>query len=558
MKTHRNFNAFHFFRASALVLLTGTAVALLPVTLQAADLPTYPPPKPDPGPTPEPGPPQACVKPAPGDIVIDRSLVVHDHETLKTGFEFSKTIGAILTSANLPADQAAKEAFVKTLLSSLQVSEQTNTKSTLRTKLDPRPSETAMLPMDLLNPGNAIGLVPIGLFNRLDLAPKSLSDCGEYRIVYSFKAPLNPPFGRFFIIFEAKLPNPDTVNKAAGQLVDPKACVAVAKFWSGLSSIADEGQRNSALQKFYYEGLSDASGPIIGPVVNATNYGDPLGQVRGNQFVDSPWMLREWRIQVASATGKMEFNIDTVKSNPLKELYDDNVAGALDPGTQDMVRQNFQAQLLSKYVKEIVKVDQAPGVNAMAIINGFGIRSDIREFDEFQSESQSGGDVPAPVAALKTQMVAAIPGGVSVNADELLVRLNAITCQGCHETARGSVGRLNRVVVNWPADQPFSFVHIHEPENGMSALSPALTTQFLPSRRFDLIEGHCPDPAKQTPLVAGGAVAIDALHSRLNAVRGSEALPGAEAMQQIESSRESIRRQSEQEAGFFIDVRRPH
>jgi hypothetical protein len=477
---------------------------------------------------------------------------------LNTGFEFSKTVGAILTSANLPSDQAAKEAFVKTLLDSLTVTEQINSKSLLRTKIDSRPVESAIAPSELLNPNSPRGLIPIGLFNRLDLAPRSLSDCGEHRIVYSFKSPLNPPFGRFFIIFEAKLPNPDTKNKSPGQLVDPKACVAVANFWAGLSSVASAGQRNAALQKFYYQGLSDASGPITGPVVNATNYGDPLGQVRGNQFVDDPWMLREWRVQVATATGKMVFSIDTVKSNPLKELYDDNVTGALDPVKQDNIRRTFQQELLAKYVKEIVEVDQAVGVNASAIINGFGIKSDIRQFDEFQSESQNGSDVPSPTSALKTQMAAAIPANVSVNADEVLVRLNAITCQGCHETARGSVGRLNGSVINWPADDPFSFVHIHEPANGSSLLSPALTTQFLPARRTNLSEAHCPDPTKQMPLPTGGAEAIDELQSRLNAVRGSEALPGAEAIQQIESSRESIRQQTEQEPGFFVDVRRPH
>lgn len=297
---------------------------------------------------------------------------------------------------------------------------------------------------------------------------------------------------------------------------------------------------------------------MTGPVVNATNYGDPLGQVRGNQFVDSPWMLREWRVQVSTATNNMEFKIDTVKSNPLKELYDDNDNGALDPVMQATVRQQFQGELLSKYIKEIVEVDQVAGVNAMAVINGFGVKSDIRRFDEFQSESQDRTDVPKPSPGLKGQIGAALPV-TTVDADEAINRLNAITCQGCHQTASGSIGEINGVTVDWPAPPPFTFVHIKEPAGGNSELSPALIGQFLPFRRFLLSEAHCPDPAKQLPLPPINiADMMENLESTLQSVRGSEALPGAEAIQGIENARESIRQQSEEEPGFFVDIRRPH
>lgn len=526
----------------------GVATLVLTGSARAADLPGYEPTDPSMPP------PQACVKPAPSSIDIHRSLVVHDQATLATGFEFSKTIGAILASANLPSDAAAKETFVKTLLDSLMVIEQTNPRSGLRMKIDVRTAESNMLPAALLDPANAQGLIPIGLFNRLDLAPKTLSDCGEHRIVYSFKKPLNPPFGRFLVIFEAKLPNPDVKNKAPGQKVDPKACVDVAKFWTGLTAINGAGQRNAKLQEFYYQGLPG----VTGPVVNATNYGDPLGQVRGNQFVDDPWMLREWRVQVSTATSNMEFKIDTVKSNPLKELYGDNDPGSLDPALQAAVRQQFQSELLSKYVKEIVEVDQIAGVNATAVINGFGISSDIRKFDEFQSESQDRTDVPEPSAGLKSQIGAALPVA-TVSADEAVNRLNVITCQGCHQTANGSIGKINGVTVNWPGPPPFTFVHIQEPVAGNSALSAALNTELLPFRRSLLSEAHCPDPARQLPLppidIAG---MMENLESTLQSVRGSEALPGAEAIQGIENAREAIRQQSEEEPGFFVDTRRPH
>ena len=52
--------------------------------------------------------------------------------------------------------------------------------------------------------------IPIGLFNRFDLAPTNGAHCGEYRIVYGMQRehPLAQEGKRNFIIFEGILPNP--------------------------------------------------------------------------------------------------------------------------------------------------------------------------------------------------------------------------------------------------------------------------------------------------------------------------------------------------------------
>jgi hypothetical protein len=75
---------------------------------------------------------------------------------------------------------------------------------------------------------------PVGLFNRLDLAPKSLANCGEYRIVYS-KTKFGDPDNthRFFLIFEAALPNPHPTHDIVG-------CQQVAALWSDLKSFSDD------------------------------------------------------------------------------------------------------------------------------------------------------------------------------------------------------------------------------------------------------------------------------------------------------------------------------
>jgi hypothetical protein len=42
--------------------------------------------------------------------------------------------------------------------------------------------------------------------------------------------------------------------------------------------------------------------------------------VRSNQFVDSPWQLREFKTDI-DANGKTILVADTVKNNPLAELF---------------------------------------------------------------------------------------------------------------------------------------------------------------------------------------------------------------------------------------------
>ena len=78
------------------------------------------------------------------------------------------------------------------------------------------------------NPGEYL---PIGLFNRFDLAPASGANCGEHRIVYARRSgipsvPLNTT--RNLIIFEATLPNPLPQQGLKG-------CKNIVKFWADLT-----------------------------------------------------------------------------------------------------------------------------------------------------------------------------------------------------------------------------------------------------------------------------------------------------------------------------------
>ena len=66
----------------------------------------------------------------------------------------------------------------------------------------------------------------------------------------------------------------------------------------------------------------DSNGVFLPPVVDFVNYQNPLGQIRTNQFVDSPWELREFRTDLS--TGVVTLEPDTIKGNPLTALYNDS------------------------------------------------------------------------------------------------------------------------------------------------------------------------------------------------------------------------------------------
>jgi hypothetical protein len=279
---------------------------------------------------------------------VKPSLVVHDAamdvtfgQAGVTGtpgeklFSFSRTVGAVLQSAGGDNTPAGRAAFLQTMINTFDnnntvpvdgpggpvpVPVAFNQAASVLMPFSDRNGEAALNASDLLDESSAVGMTPLALFNRFDLAPEDWSHCGEYRIVYGKK---NPAFQqRFLLIFEAMLPNPQFVpgNPAASEA----GCRPVAELWAGLSNQADPVQRARTLSDFYYNGVGS-----LGPVVDFRNYGGDggRGQVRGNIFQGGPWQLREWLTQATfNPTGnQLEFVVTTVKDNPLAELYRDDL-----------------------------------------------------------------------------------------------------------------------------------------------------------------------------------------------------------------------------------------
>jgi hypothetical protein len=332
----------------------------------------------------------------------------------------------------------------------------------------PRPAEAKLAGFDPFAPAAAVRFVPVGVFNRFDLAPADGAHCGEYRIVYAMQSRDGALAGRAFLIFEGALPNP---TPAAGV----GACLPVARFWQALSADGDPASRAAKLERFFYLGTAVPGFPAVvraqhhGLATGAAAHG--AGQIRGNFFVDSAeWHLREYKLRrtctVASDLGtcRLTAALVPVKANPADELF---------RGTHPRA-----AEFQPAFVEQVARL-AGNDLNGLALAT-----ADV--FNERESVSQNT-PVPAPVR-YDVNASAALRGAItnrlaqlrsSLTAGQILVRATTQTCAGCHQVANdlGLGGGLR-----WP--RSLQFVHVDENRR----LSPALTGTFLP-RRVQVLEG---------------------------------------------------------------------
>jgi hypothetical protein len=167
-------------------------------------------------------------------------------------------------------------------------------------------------------------MTPIALVNRFDLAPANGANCGQYRVVFAIPSPTAPVL-RFFMIFEAVLPNPAPSQGLA-------ACMPVAEFWANLSAPGiTQDEFVSKLTAFYFTGLEGLPGnPAFPPVIQAQNYGigspsnTNTGQIRVNMLSTAQWQLREFTLsQYCDGDGvcTLTANNTFVKDNPFGGLF---------------------------------------------------------------------------------------------------------------------------------------------------------------------------------------------------------------------------------------------
>jgi len=313
---------------------------------------------------------------------------------------------------------------------------------------------------------------PIGIVNRLDLAAEGWKNCGEHRIVYGR---LGAAPTKSFIIFEAVLPNP-TPGCETG-------CRAVANHWYQLSSVADPVERAKRLEKLFYTGL-----PGYEPVVRVDHYAAKTtggysggsGQIRINEFLQSPWMLKEFKLALECTTHPCTLAPVPipVKVNPDGHLWTETTAGLAN---------DFQQHTVLPQVGDLAVND----------INKFSYQVQL-PFDAARSQSQnpppadhyfeSYTAVPGSPGGFRSQLASAAAAAASPLSDTQVVnRAIALSCAGCHQPSQFGIDGANAIGpgMSWPASAGFVHVRVEETA-GIHALSPALTTTFLPARAQNL------------------------------------------------------------------------
>ena len=296
---------------------------------------------------------------------------------------------------------------------------------------------------------------PTAAVNRLDLAPADGSDCGQQRLVFGNNAFIGN--GRMLMILEARVPNP-----SPGCGID--ACLPVAEFWAAVDAEPSPVQRGNMLVNAF---LGSGIGNGFGPFINASQLGPNGGQIRTNNFNDSPWTLREFHF----APGPSGLPRPApVGDAPNGQLWND-----FSPFTQGSVCRNAFASALSGLLTD--------NLAEMSFVVPEACE-DAESRNDFSQDyvSQLNAGSGAFMNLLNAQL-----SGTGLSAQDIANRARfAGSCIGCHQESGGSfLGR--GVFAPFQSD----FVHVNERilnpcDNGIGncfALSDTLRNQFLPHRQ---------------------------------------------------------------------------
>jgi hypothetical protein len=425
-----------------------------------------------------------CGPSTPTDIDVRRSLVVTEQRILQ-GFGFERVMSQLVRQARVPGLDATK-------LFQRWWDTQNDAASAAFEDVQHCEGELNGYPYDCRADGEGLqatcnpftdegcDYMPIGLFNRFDLAPEDGSSCGEYRIVYAKSAGVGNGRDRNLIIFEASLPNPEPRRGLRG-------CRDIAEFWANLSSEDDLEERAERLERFYFQGL----GRGVPAVVDIRNFGDNQygrGQVRTNQFqqvgvTNAIWTLREfklmkecewrrdghWRRDQACS---MDFVPVTNKGNPWGGLFADT---ATHPNAERFQR-HFVRQVESLAASDLLGISMTTPER----YNSGQSHASNRNVDtNYLGNFEDGGEF---AAAIEERILDLDPAS-ELEPVDIVARAQTQSCAGCHQLSNNS--ELGNGLV-WPASLGFVHVSERDPEtvDGVVRfrISPALTSTFLPHR----------------------------------------------------------------------------
>jgi hypothetical protein len=345
-------------------------------------------------------------------------------------------------------------------------------------------AEGAQVACDPFAAGSACAYIPIGLFNRFDLASENGAHCGEHRIVYAKQSGITSTSDRNLVIFEATVPNPHPQQGVKG-------CQQIVDTWADLSKENSITKRADALEDFYFDGQG-----IVGPVVHVDNFGNnPLGvgQIRTNQFVTTTtgWSLREFKLQrtcAGQSCTALRFVPVTNKNNAYGPLFAPGSTLSAAPA----FRSFFPTQVAALAASTVPQVD----IGVPDLFNTAQSQASGSTAIEMKYVDQLGGGASTLRSDIQTQLTAL---GSSLTPNEIALRAQAQTCAGCH--------RLNNNVyigggLTWPASLGFTHVTERETEvvGGQTRfrLSDALVDALLPARKAILEDflNNRPRPSK--------------------------------------------------------------
>jgi hypothetical protein len=351
--------------------------------------------------------------------------------------------------------------------------------------------------------GEDDSMFPVAVSNRFDLAPANGANCGQYRVLFAKNSGLTQGGNRFFLIFEAVLPNPSFVDDGNSHI---EGCTDVASFWAHLSKDTAT-VRGTEIAKFFFTGLT-ADG--FAPVIQASNYGfgngggTNTGQIRANMFMfevsGQEWELREFRLS-QTCTGSnctVLANNTFVQNNPFGQLFGSG--------------QTLSAPFQTEFLKQIPALAGADSTDPFTVINSISM-STPDKFNGGESDQQDNSnnyDDQSETSAFITRITNKLASikRTDLTADDILNRATTQSCAGCHEVAFAPPSifplPLGPSSLTWPPSNFPGFVQVTE----QSTPSPALTLFFMPFRLQTLVNfltaGAAQSDAQHT--VGGGLV----------------------------------------------------
>ncbi|RYZ07406.1 MAG: hypothetical protein EOO73_12180 [Myxococcales bacterium] len=332
--------------------------------------------------------------------------------------------------------------------------------------------------------GSSCAYIPIGLFNRFDLAPENGAHCGEYRIVYAKESGVSSTSDRNLVIFEAALANPHPQQGLKG-------CQQIVDTWADLTKQSSLSARADVLEDFYFDGQGS-----VGPVVHVNNFGNnPLGagQIRTNQFSNtvSGWSLREFKL-ARTCTGQSCTQLKVVpvtnKNNAFGPLF--------APSSTLPAATSFQSFFPSQVASLVGATATSLDIDTPDLYNTGQSQASGTTAAEMRYAVQLGTAPGALYDGIQGQLTTL---GSALTPADIALRAQALSCAGCH--------RLNNNValgggLTWPAS--LGFTHVTERETEVVAgetrfrISDALVNALLPARQaiFEDFLNDRPRPSK--------------------------------------------------------------